>query len=135
MSTRTEQDSMGRIDVAAERYWGAQTQRSIENFDIGRDTFVWGRPMIRALGVLKKAAALTNFELGELALDERLSGYVVAAAQEVMDGELDGIPLVVFQTGSGTQSNMNANEVVAGRANELAGAGRAARARSTPTTT
>ena len=125
MNTRTEHDTMGQIDVAADRYWGAQTQRSIENFDIGRDTFVWGRPMIRALGILKKAAALTNVELGELDLDETLSGYLVQAAEEVVEGELDEhFPLVVFQTGSGTQSNMNANEVVAGRANELAGAGR-----------
>ncbi|MGB8384754.1 MAG: class II fumarate hydratase [Dermatophilaceae bacterium] len=125
MSTRTEHDTMGQVDVAADRYWGAQTQRSIENFDIGRDTFVWGRPMIRALGILKKAAALTNVELGELDLDETLSRYLVQVAQEAVDGELDEhFPLVVFQTGSGTQSNMNANEVVAGRANELAGAGR-----------
>ncbi len=125
MSTRIEQDSMGQIAVAADRYWGAQTQRSIENFDIGRDTFVWGRPMIRALGILKKAAALTNIELGELDLAEGLAGHLVEAAQEVIVGELDAhFPLVVFQTGSGTQSNMNANEVVAGRANELAGGGR-----------
>jgi fumarate hydratase class II len=125
MSTRTEQDTMGQVRVPADRYWGAQTQRSIENFDIGRDTFVWGRPMIRALGILKKAAAQTNAELGELDLDERLRGYLVQAADEVVRGDLDGeFPLVVFQTGSGTQSNMNANEVVAGRANELAGAGR-----------
>jgi fumarate hydratase class II len=125
MSTRIEQDTMGQIDVAAQRYWGAQTQRSIENFDIGRETFVWGRPIVRALGILKKAAALTNAELGELDLDERLQALVVQAADEVARGELDGeFPLVVFQTGSGTQSNMNANEVVAGRANELAGAGR-----------
>jgi fumarate hydratase class II len=116
---------MGPVDVPADRYWGAQTQRSIDNFDIGRDTFVWGRPMVRALGILKKAAALTNVELGELDLDETLAGHVVQAAQEVIDGALDAqFPLVVFQTGSGTQSNMNANEVVAGRANELAGAGR-----------
>ncbi len=125
MSTRTEQDTMGQIEVPADRFWGAQTQRSIENFDIGRDTFVWGRPMIQALGILKKAAALTNIELGELDLDEALAGHLVDAAQEVISGKLDEhFPLVVFQTGSGTQSNMNANEVVAGRANELAGAGR-----------
>ncbi|AKT51841.1 class II fumarate hydratase [Arsenicicoccus sp. oral taxon 190] len=119
-STRTERDSMGAIEVAADRYWGAQTQRSLGNFDIGRDTFVWGRPMIRALGILKKSAALANAELGELPQD--VADLVVRAADEVVDGRLDEhFPLVVFQTGSGTQSNMNANEVVSNRAIELAG--------------
>ncbi|NLI86245.1 MAG: class II fumarate hydratase [Propionibacterium sp.] len=118
--TRVETDSMGAVDVAADRYWGAQTQRSIENFDIGRDTFVWGRPMIRALGVLKKAAAQANAELGQLA--PALAGLIVRAADEVIAGDLDDhFPLVVFQTGSGTQSNMNANEVIGNRAIELAG--------------
>jgi fumarate hydratase, class II len=119
-STRTETDSLGGIEVIADRYWGAQTQRSIENFPIGRDTFVWGRPMIRALGVLKKAAAQANAELGEL--DDQVAELVVRAADEVIAGDLDDhFPLVVFQTGSGTQSNMNANEVIANRAIELAG--------------
>ena len=122
MATRTETDSMGSIDVAADRYWGAQTQRSIENFDIGRDTFVWGRSMVRALGLLKKGAALANADLGQLPLDAAQVAAVVQAAEEVVDGRLDDhFPLVVFQTGSGTQSNMNANEVIANRAVEILG--------------
>ncbi|WP_144857011.1 class II fumarate hydratase [Marihabitans asiaticum] len=117
---RTERDSMGEIEVPAERYWGAQTQRSLGNFDIGRDTFVWGRTMIRALGVLKKSAALANAELGELPQD--VADLITQAADEVIAGDLDeNFPLVVFQTGSGTQSNMNSNEVIAGRANEISG--------------
>jgi len=117
---RTEKDSMGTIEVPDDAYWGAQTQRSIGNFDIGRDTFVWGRAMVRALGVLKKAAAQANGELGELPGD--VADLVVKAADEVIAGELDEhFPLVVFQTGSGTQSNMNVNEVVSNRAIELAG--------------
>ena len=120
MSTRTETDSMGAIEVPADAYWGAQTQRSVENFDIGRDTFVWGRAMVRALGVLKKAAAEANGELGELPGD--VADLIVAAADRVIAGELDDqFPLVVFQTGSGTQSNMNANEVISNAAIELAG--------------
>ncbi|QIK72502.1 class II fumarate hydratase [Propioniciclava coleopterorum] len=118
--TRTETDSMGPIEVADEAYWGAQTQRSLGNFDIGRDTFVWGRPMIRALGVLKKAAAQANGELGELPVET--ADLIVRAADDVIAGTLDDqFPLVVFQTGSGTQSNMNANEVISNRAIELAG--------------
>ncbi|WP_282004704.1 class II fumarate hydratase [Propioniciclava sinopodophylli] len=117
---RTEKDSMGTIEVPDEAYWGAQTQRSIGNFDIGRDTFVWGRAMVRALGVLKKAAAQANGELGELPSD--VADLIVRAADEVIAGDLDEhFPLVVFQTGSGTQSNMNANEVISNRAIELAG--------------
>ena len=120
MATRTETDSMGPIEVPADRYWGAQTQRSRQNFDIGRDTFVWGRAMIRALGVLKKAAAQANADLGELPTD--VADLIVLAADEVIAGDLDAeFPLVVFQTGSGTQSNMNANEVISNRAIELAG--------------
>lgn len=111
---------MGTVEVAEDRYWGAQTQRSLGNFDIGRDTFVWGAPMIRALGILKKSAALANAELGQLPQD--IADLVVRAADEVIAGRLDDhFPLVVFQTGSGTQSNMNANEVVSNRAIELAG--------------
>lgn len=118
--TRLETDSMGAVAVASDRYWGAQTQRSIANFDIGRDTFVWGRPMIRALGVLKKAAAQANADLGQL--PPEVAGLIVRAADEVIAGRLDDhFPLVVFQTGSGTQSNMNANEVIGNRAIELAG--------------
>jgi len=111
---------MGPIEVPADQYWGAQTQRSIGNFDIGRPTFVWGRPMIKALGVLKKAAAQANAELGQL--DTHKAELIVQAADEVIAGKLDDeFPLVVFQTGSGTQSNMNANEVISNRAIELAG--------------
>ncbi|MGO0577463.1 class II fumarate hydratase [Ornithinimicrobium panacihumi] len=118
--TRTETDSMGALEVAADRYWGAQTQRSIHNFPIGRDTFVWGRPVIKALGILKKGAAQANAELGELPQD--VADLIVRAADEVIAGDLDEhFPLVVFQTGSGTQSNMNTNEVISNRAIELAG--------------
>ena len=118
--TRTETDSMGAVEVPANRYWGAQTERSLHNFDIGRNTFVWGRPMVRALGILKKAAALANAELGELPTD--IANYIAQAGDEVISGKLDdNFPLVVFQTGSGTQSNMNANEVISNRAIELAG--------------
>ena len=120
MSTRTEQDSMGTIDVAADRYWGAQTQRSLEHFPIGVDRFRWQRPMIRALGLLKLAAARANAELGQI--PPAIADWIEQAANEVIAGELDDhFPLVVFQTGSGTQSNMNANEVIANRAIELAG--------------
>ncbi|MGE8548458.1 class II fumarate hydratase [Alcaligenes sp. Marseille-Q7550] len=121
MSTiRVEQDSMGPIEVPAQHYWGAQTQRSIQNFPIGRDRFQWGRSMIEALGILKKSAALANRELGEL--PGELADLIVQAADEVIAGRWDTeFPLVVFQTGSGTQSNMNANEVIANRAIELAG--------------
>jgi len=111
---------MGEIEVPAHRHWGAQTQRSLEHFDIGRDTFVWGRPVVRALGLLKKSAALANAELG--LLPEEVAGAVIQAADEVARGDLDDhFPLVVFQTGSGTQSNMNTNEVVANRAIEILG--------------
>ena len=118
--TRIERDTMGEVEVPAEALWGAQTQRSIGNFDIGLDTFVWGRPMIRALGLLKKAAAQANRELEQLPPD--VADLIERAATEVIEGDLDDeFPLVVFQTGSGTQSNMNANEVIANRAIQLAG--------------
>ena len=117
---RIEEDVLGDVRVPAGRLWGAQTQRSIQNFPIGRHRFVWGRPVIRAFGVLKKAAALANRQLGELSPE--IADLVVRAAQEVIDGTLDAeFPLVVFQTGSGTHSNMNANEVIANRAIQLAG--------------
>ena len=120
VTTRTESDSMGTIEVDANRYWGAQTERSLHNFDIGRETFVWGRPMIKALGILKKSAALANAELGELPAD--IAELIAKAGDEVIAGDLDAeFPLVVFQTGSGTQSNMNSNEVISNRAIELAG--------------
>ena len=116
-ATRIESDSMGQIEVAADRYWGAQTQRSLQNFKIGGHRF--GRPVIRAFGLVKKAAALANRDLGKL--DEAKCGLIVRAADEVIQGKLDEhFPLVVWQTGSGTQSNMNANEVIANRAIEMA---------------
>ena len=118
MDVRIESDSMGDVPVPADRYWGAQTQRSLQNFRIGHDHFP--REMIRALGVVKKAAALTNRELGSL--EAEITELIVAAAMEVIDGKFDDhFPLVVWQTGSGTQSNMNANEVISNRAIEQAG--------------
>ncbi len=118
MEFRIEKDSMGEINVPAGRYWGAQTQRSLEHFKIGGDRFP--REMIRALGILKKCAALTNTELGLLPADK--SKWIVAAADEVISGALDAeFPLVVWQTGSGTQTNMNANEVIANRALQMKG--------------
>ena len=119
-ATRLETDSMGVVEVPADRYWGAQTQRSITNFPIGRTRFVWQRPIIRALGILKKSAALANEELGELPAS--IAQPIAQAAEEVSAGLLDEhFPLVVFQTGSGTQSNMNANEVISNRAIEICG--------------
>ena len=116
--TRIETDSMGEIAVAADRYWGAQTERSLHHFSIGREHFP--RPMIRALGILKKAAALTNGELGTLPATQ--VDLIVAAADDVISGQLDAhFPLFVWQTGSGTQTNMNANEVISNRAIEMAG--------------
>ena len=117
---RVEEDALGRVEVPAERLWGAQTERSHRNFPIGVERYRWSRPVIRALGVLKKCAAFANAELGQLAADK--ADLIVRAAQDVIDGRLDGeFPLVVFQTGSGTQTNMNANEVIANRAIQLAG--------------
>ena len=118
--TRIEHDALGDVEVASDRLWGAQTQRSLENFRIGRDNYVWGRGVIRAFGILKKSAALANQELGQL--PEAKAALIIAAAGEVIDGRHDvEFPLVVFQTGSGTQSNMNANEVIANRAIQMAG--------------
>ena len=119
-NVRIEKDALGEVAVPADHLWGAQTQRSIENFPIGVDRFRMGRPVVRAFGALKKCAAQANGELGELAPDK--VDLITRAAQEVIDGTLDAeFPLVVFQTGSGTQSNMNANEVIANRAIQLAG--------------
>jgi fumarate hydratase class II len=118
MTTRVETDSMGPVEVPADKYYGAQTMRSRMNFRIGKETM----PMeiIRAFGILKKAAAITNLELGNL--DKDVCDLIVRAADEVIEGKLDeNFPLVVWQTGSGTQSNMNVNEVIANRAIELAG--------------
>jgi fumarate hydratase class II len=116
MSTRSESDSMGSVEVPADHYWGAQTQRSLENFKIGGERMPLA--LIHAFGAQKRAAALANKELGELPGD--IADVIAQAAQEVADGKLDDeFPLVVWQTGSGTQTNMNANEVIAGRANEI----------------
>jgi fumarate hydratase class II len=115
---RVETDSMGEIEVPADKYWGAQTQRSLLHFNIGDD--VMPREMIRALGILKKAAALVNQDLGKLAADK--SELITRAADEVIAGRLDEhFPLKIWQTGSGTQTNMNANEVISNRAIEIAG--------------
>lgn len=116
--TRSETDSFGPIDVAADRYWGAQTERSRQNFRIGHDRMPM--PIVHALGIVKLAAAKTNLELG--LLDQRRARAIIRAAQEVIDSKLDDhFPLVVWQTGSGTQTNMNLNEVISNRAIELLG--------------
>ncbi len=117
---RIEKDALGEVPVPAHRLWGAQTQRSVDNFPIGTARFAFGRPVIRAFGVVKQAAARANVALGVLAADK--AELIDRAAQEVIEGTWDGeFPLVVFQTGSGTQSNMNANEVIGNRAIQLAG--------------
>jgi len=113
--TRIETDSIGEVEVPADAYYGAQTQRSLLNFDIGTEKMP--TPLVRALGIQKKAAAMTNMAQGSM--DDKTGNAIIAAADEVIDGTLaDQFPLAVWQTGSGTQSNMNANEVIAGRANE-----------------
>ena len=118
--TRTETDSMGPIEVPSDRYWGAQTQRSLHHFSIGGPTERMPAEVVRAFGILKKACALGNAELGKLPKDK--ADLIVRAADEVIDGKLDEhFPLYVWQTGSGTQSNMNANEVISNRAIEMAG--------------
>ncbi|MCA8928357.1 MAG: class II fumarate hydratase [Alphaproteobacteria bacterium] len=117
-SIRNETDSFGPIEVPGDRYWGAQTQRSLQNFKIGGETMP--KPLIRAFGILKRCAALANAELG--ALDPKIAQAIAQAAEEVIDGTLDGnFPLVVWQTGSGTQTNMNVNEVISNRAIEMMG--------------
>ncbi|HEZ3745687.1 TPA: class II fumarate hydratase, partial [Neisseria meningitidis] len=123
MSTRTEHDTMGNVEVPSEAYWGAQTQRSRNNFKIGGETLP--QPLIYALALVKKAAAATNVSLGRIKPEQ--ADLITQAADDVLNGRLDGqFPLVVWQTGSGTQSNMNMNEVLANRANEIAGTGLAA---------
>jgi fumarate hydratase, class II len=118
MSFRTETDTIGEIQVAGEKYWGAQTQRSIQNFKIGGHRFP--PIMIKSFGIVKKAAAMTNFALGQL--DKSKADLIIKACDEVVAGKLnDHFPLVVWQTGSGTQTNMNANEVISNRAIEIAG--------------
>src|ERR1700674_941646 len=117
-ATRTETDSMGAIEVPADKYWGAQTERSLLHFNIGDDKMP--RAMIRALGLLKKAAAAVNYELGKLPAEKQK--LIEQAADEVIAGKLDEhFPLRIWQTGSGTQTNMNANEVISNRAIEIAG--------------
>jgi fumarate hydratase, class II len=117
---RIEVDMLGEVEVPCNRLWGAETQRSLLNFPIGVTRFRWGRPVIRALGIVKKCCALANGELGQLRPES--VAPIVQAAQEVIDGRWDDeFPLVVFQTGSGTQTNMNANEVIANRANLILG--------------
>ncbi len=117
-ATRTETDSFGPLEVPADKYWGAQTQRSLGNFKIGNETMPL--PLIRALGIVKMAAAKANMQLDNL--DTKTGGAIVKAATEVANGALnDHFPLVVWQTGSGTQSNMNANEVISNRAIEMLG--------------
>jgi fumarate hydratase class II len=120
VTTRLEHDALGDVQVPADRLWGAQTQRSLQFFAIGRDRFRFTRPVIRALGLIKKAAALANHEIGEL--DAERARLIAQAADAVIGGTVDEeFPLVVFQTGSGTQSNMNANEVIANLANQSVG--------------
>lgn len=117
-ATRTESDTFGPLEVPADKYWGAQTQRSLHNFKIGGETMP--APLVRALGILKKSAALVNIELG--VLDKKIGDAIAKAADEVAEGKLaDNFPLVVWQTGSGTQTNMNSNEVIANRAIEILG--------------
>jgi len=118
VKTRTESDSMGEMEVEASRYWGAQTERSLHFFNIGKETFP--KELIQALALVKKSAAIANAELGLLSQEKK--EWIVTAANEVLDGKLlDHFPLSVWQTGSGTQTNMNTNEVIANRAIELAG--------------
>src|SRR5919112_3130482 len=115
---RVETDTFGPIEVEAHRYWGAQTQRSLQNFKIGGERMP--APLVRALGIQKKASAKANVELG--AIDAKIGQAIVDAAEEVIDGTLiDHFPLVVWQTGSGTQTNMNVNEVISNRAIEMLG--------------
>src|SRR3984885_2823853 len=117
-ATRIESDSMGKIEVPANVYWGAQTQRSLLHFNIGRDTMP--PELIRAFGTLKKACALVNQDLGKLPPDK--ANLIAQAADEVIAGKLnDQFPLRIWQTGSGTQTNMNVNEVISNRAIEIAG--------------
>ena len=118
MGYRTERDSMGEINVPADRYWGAQTERSLENFRIGEEKMPKG--ILEAFAIVKKACAETNRALG--LLDEKRSDLIVRVAEEILAGKLpEEFPLVVWQTGSGTQTNMNFNEVIARRGNEIAG--------------
>ena len=116
---RQQSDTFGPIDVEKSRLWAAQTQRSLQNFNIARDTDLMPKPIIRAFGILKKCAAKANLKYG---LNEKIAQAIIKAADEVIEGKLDDhFPLVVWQTGSGTQSNMNTNEVIANRAIQILG--------------
>ena len=118
MEYRVEHDTMGEVSVPADRYWAAQTQRSLDNFRIGTEKMPV--PVIEAFAVLKKAAALANMELGKLSADDAKA--IADVCDEILQGKLDGeFPLAVWQTGSGTHTNMNLNEVIANRANEVLG--------------
>jgi fumarate hydratase class II len=120
MQFRTEKDTMGQVQVPADVYWGAQTQRSIENFKIAQDINKMPKEIIRAFAYLKKGAALTNLDAG--ILDKTKCDLIAQVCDEILEGKLaDQFPLVVWQTGSGTQSNMNVNEVIAYRAHVLQG--------------
>ncbi len=131
-TTRIETDSMGEIEVPDDRYWGAQTARSLHHFDIGHDTMP--PSLIRAFGILKEASARTNADLGKL--DGHLADLIATAAREVSDGKLDDeFPFRIWQTGSGTQTNMNANEVISNRAIQLDGGVMGRSRRCTRTTT
>ena len=122
MEYRIEHDSMGEMKVPADRLWAAQTQRSLENFEIGVGIETMSAEIIHAFGVLKKAAAIANNRLRPERMTKEKLGAVAAACDEIMAGKLNGhFPLVVWQTGSGTQSNMNANEVIANRGNQILG--------------
>ena len=130
--TRTESDTMGTVEVPHDRYWGAQTERSLEHFKIGGEQFP--REVIRAFGILKKAAATVNRDRG--AIPEEKAKAIVGAADEVIAGKLDDhFPLVVWQTGSGTQTNMNVNEVISNRAIEILGGAMGSKKPVHPTTT
>ena len=118
MASRTESDSFGKIKVPSDKYWGASTQRSLKNFKIGK--FKVPIEQIHSMAIVKKAAAITNAKFGDL--ENRIAKAIVKAADEVISGKLDEhFPLVVWQTGSGTQTNMNLNEVIANRSNEILG--------------
>ena len=118
MEYRIERDTMGEVKVPADKYWGAQTQRSFENFKIGTEKMP--KEIVKAFGIMKKAAAKVNAQLGTLSQDR--ADIIIKVCDEIIDGKLEGeFPLAVWQTGSGTQSNMNVNEVVANRANSIVG--------------
>ena len=122
MEYRIEHDSMGEVKVPADKYWGAQTQRSCQNFEIGVGIETMPREIIHAFGILKKAAAQANAELRSEKMTAKKLDAIEKACNEIISGNLnDNFPLVVWQTGSGTQSNMNANEVIANKGNEIAG--------------